>query len=160
MGPDQCWLSSVNNAWNHVTIRGQRESDNWLLFQSITLNGVTSTINQYYAPGSAPAGWWGITANYQLDGNYDEAAYSTYLDNFELHILVSSYPLEAHVVSKRCARRFTLRHSAQYEREMRNVGGPSGTSFSSTLCRTCCSITCTACGGMMVIPPTSSLKTK
>lgn len=72
----------VNNAWNHVTIQGQRESDNWLLFQSITLNGVTSKINQYYAPGSAPAGWWGITVNYQLDGNFDEAAYSTYLDNF------------------------------------------------------------------------------
>ncbi len=80
--PTSVGCHPVNNAWNHVTIRGQRESDNWLLFQSITLNGVTSTINQYYAPGSAPAGWWGITANYQLDGNYDEAAYSTYLDNF------------------------------------------------------------------------------
>jgi hypothetical protein len=82
------WVSSgvachpKNNAWNHVTIQVQRESDNWLLFQSITLNGVTSTINRYYAPGSVPGNWWGITVNYQMDGNHDQAAYSAYLDNF------------------------------------------------------------------------------
>jgi hypothetical protein len=71
-----------NNAWNHVTIQVQRESDNWLLFQSITLNGVTSTINRYYAPGSVSDSWWGVTVNYQMDGNHDQAAYSAYLDNF------------------------------------------------------------------------------
>jgi hypothetical protein len=71
-----------NNAWNHVTIQVQRESDNWLLFQSITLNGVTSTINRYYAPGSVSQSWWGITVNYQMDGNRDQAPYSAYLDNF------------------------------------------------------------------------------
>lgn len=71
-----------NNAWNHLTIQVQRESDNWLLFQSITLNGVTSTINRYYAPGSVSGNWWGITVNYQMDGNHDQAAYSGYLDNF------------------------------------------------------------------------------
>jgi hypothetical protein len=72
----------VNNSWNHVTIQAQRESDNSLLFQSITLNGATSNINQTYAPGSAPAGWWGITVNYQMDGNYQQAANTTFLDNF------------------------------------------------------------------------------
>ena len=72
----------VNNSWNHVTIKGQRKSDNSLLFQSITLNGVTSNINQTYPPGSAPAGWWGITVNYQMDGNYKQSANTTYLDNF------------------------------------------------------------------------------
>jgi len=72
----------VNNSWNHVTIQVQRESDNSLLFQSITLNGMTSNINQRYAPGSAPSGWWGITANYQMDGNYNQSANTTYLDNF------------------------------------------------------------------------------
>lgn len=72
----------INNGWNHVTIQVQRESDNWLLFQTITLNGVTSTINQYYAPGSAPSGWWGVTVNYQMDGNYKQSSYTTYLDNF------------------------------------------------------------------------------
>jgi len=72
----------VNNSWNHVTIKGQRKSDNSLLFQSITLNGVTSSINQTYPPGSAPAGWWGITVNYQMDGNNKQSANTTYLDNF------------------------------------------------------------------------------
>jgi hypothetical protein len=82
------WISTgvacdpVNNAWNHVTIQVQRESDNSLLFQSITLNGVKSTINKYYAPGSAPSSWWGITVNYQMDGNYKQSPYTTYLDNF------------------------------------------------------------------------------
>jgi hypothetical protein len=72
----------VNNSWNHVTIQAQRESDNSLLFQSITLNGVTSNINQKYAPGTAPSGWWGITVNYQMDGNSKQSANTTYLDNF------------------------------------------------------------------------------
>ena len=48
--------------------------------QSITLNGVTSNINQRYPPGTAPSGWWGITANYQMDGNYKQNAYTVYLD--------------------------------------------------------------------------------
>jgi hypothetical protein len=74
----------VNNAWNHITIQVQRESDNWLLFQSITLNGVTTPINRYYQASSAPSGWWGITANYQMDGNYKQTPYTTFLDNFSL----------------------------------------------------------------------------
>src|ERR1700686_1054417 len=82
------WVSTgapcnpVNNAWNHLTIKVQRESDNWLLFQSITLNGQVHNINKYYAPGSAPSNWWGITVNYQMDGNHNQTAYTTYLDNF------------------------------------------------------------------------------
>jgi hypothetical protein len=84
----QKWVSSgapcnpVNNTWNHVTIHVQRESDNWLLFQSITLNGVTSNINRSYAPGSAPGNRWGITVNFQMDGNDRQASYTTFLDNF------------------------------------------------------------------------------
>jgi hypothetical protein len=85
---DQQWVPTgvacnpVNNAWNHVTIQVQRESDNWLLFQSITLNGVKSTLNRYYAPGWAPSNWWGITVNYQMDGNYQQSPYTTFLDKF------------------------------------------------------------------------------
>ena len=84
----QKWVSAgvacnpVNNAWNHVTIQVQRESDNWLLFQSITLNGVTTNINRYYAPGTAPDNWWGITVNYQMDGNDNQSANTTYVDDF------------------------------------------------------------------------------
>jgi hypothetical protein len=77
---DSCY--PVNNGWNHVTIQVQRESDNTLLFQTITLNGVQNVINRYDSPGSCPSGWWGITVNFQLDGDYKQAAYSTYLDNF------------------------------------------------------------------------------
>ena len=69
----------IDNYWNHVTIRVQRTSSNQLLFQSITMNGVTNTINRYYNPGSAP-GWWGITVNYQMDGNYEQSPYSVFLD--------------------------------------------------------------------------------
>jgi hypothetical protein len=84
----QHWVSTgvacnpKSNSWNHVTLQMQRESDNSLLFQSITLNGVTSPINKYYPPGSAPGNWWGITVNYQMDGNYKQSPYSTFLDNF------------------------------------------------------------------------------
>ena len=82
------WVSTgvgcnpVNNGWNHVTIQVQRESDNWLLFQSITLNGMTSNINQYYQAGSVPNNWWGVTVNYQMDGNFQQSSNTTYLDNF------------------------------------------------------------------------------
>jgi hypothetical protein len=84
----QKWVSAgvacnpVNNAWNHLTIQVQRESDNSLLFQSITLNGVTNNINRKYPPGSAPGSWWGITVNYQMDGNDQMASSTTFLDNF------------------------------------------------------------------------------
>jgi hypothetical protein len=68
-----------SNAWNHVTIQVQRTTDNQLLFQTITLNGVTGYVNQYYNPGSA-VGWYGVTINYQEDGNSSQSPYSVYLD--------------------------------------------------------------------------------
>ena len=68
-----------NNAWNHLTLQVQRTSSNQLLYESITLNGETHTLNQYYSPGSAP-GWYGVTVNYQEDGNSSQSAYSVYLD--------------------------------------------------------------------------------
>jgi hypothetical protein len=69
----------VSNAWNHLTIKVQRTSNNELYYQSITLNGVTSNVNITYPPGSAP-GWYGVTINYQMDGNYKQNAYTVYLD--------------------------------------------------------------------------------
>lgn len=70
----------LNNAWNHVTIQAQRTSDNKLLYQSVTLNGITSSLNWYDAPSAAPSGWYGITLNFQLDGDYKQTPYSVYLD--------------------------------------------------------------------------------
>jgi major membrane immunogen (membrane-anchored lipoprotein) len=68
------------NAWNHLTIKVERTSSNQLLYQSITLNGVTSNLNWTYSPGSVPGSWWGVTINYQMDGNYQQASYNVYLD--------------------------------------------------------------------------------
>lgn len=72
----------LSNSWNHLTIQVQRTSSNQLLYQSITLNGVTSSVNQTYSPGSTP-GWWGVTINYQMDGNYKQSPYAVYLDSLK-----------------------------------------------------------------------------
>jgi hypothetical protein len=69
----------LENQWNHLTIRVSRTSNNQLLYQSITLNGSTATLNMTSAPFSAP-GWYGITVNYQMDGDYQQSAYTVYLD--------------------------------------------------------------------------------
>lgn len=64
--------------WNHLVIKAQRTSDNHLLFQSITLNGVTNTLNRYDTPTATT--WYGITINYQIDGNKTQTPYQVYLD--------------------------------------------------------------------------------
>jgi len=68
------------NGWNHLVIQVQRTSSNQLLFQSITLNGVTSNVN--YTTNPTPSNWYGITVNYQQDSNYAQQAYSIWLDKF------------------------------------------------------------------------------
>ena len=70
--------------WNHLTLQVQRESDNSLLYQSITLNGVTANINETFAPFTVPSSWYGITVNYQMDGDYKQSTNTTYLDNLSL----------------------------------------------------------------------------
>ncbi len=70
----------VNNAWNHLVIQVQRTSANQLWFQTITLNGVTNNVNYYSSPIKTT--WYGITVNYQQDGNYLQQPYSIWLDKF------------------------------------------------------------------------------
>jgi hypothetical protein len=70
------------NSWNHLTIQVQRTSNNQLLYQSITFNGQTHTLNWTYPPFSAP-GWYGITINYQMDGNSKQSSYTVYLDELD-----------------------------------------------------------------------------
>ena len=72
-----------NNSWNHLTIEFERTSSNDLKYKTITLNGVTSTINATYAPTSAP-GWNGVAINFQLDGNYKQSDYTVYLDELTI----------------------------------------------------------------------------
>jgi hypothetical protein len=67
-----------NNAWNHLIIQVQRTSGGNLLYKSITLNGVTHTLNITKAPGTTK--WSGITVNYQQDGNSKMWDYNVYLD--------------------------------------------------------------------------------
>lgn len=80
------WVSTnipcnpVNNQWNHLTIQVERTASNQLWYKTITLNGVSNNVNVYYNPGSAP-GWWGITINYQMDGNYQQSPYIVYVDD-------------------------------------------------------------------------------
>lgn len=74
-----CYPNSA--AWNHVTIQVQRTVNNELLYQSITLNGDTHTLNWTFPPGSAPSNWYGVTINYQMDGDSRQDPYNIYLDN-------------------------------------------------------------------------------
>jgi hypothetical protein len=84
------WVSTgvacnlINNGWNHVTIQGQRGAGNAVVYQTITLNGTTANINKSYPPYTVPVSWWGVTVNYQMDGNSTQAANTTYVDNFSL----------------------------------------------------------------------------
>lgn len=83
--PAQTWhptgipCNPVANAWNHLVLMVQRTSDNHLLFESITLNGVTAPLNYYETPTTTT--WYGVTVNYQQDGNYAQSPYSVWLDN-------------------------------------------------------------------------------
>jgi hypothetical protein len=83
--PGQKWhptgipCNPVSNAWNHLVLQVQRTSNNQLLFQSITLNGVTSVLNYYENPTATT--WYGVTINYQQDGNYKQAPYTIWLDD-------------------------------------------------------------------------------
>jgi hypothetical protein len=85
----QQWVSTgvacnLVKGWNHLTLQVQRESDNSLLYQSITLNGSTATINATSSAFTVPSSWYGITVNYQMDGNYKQSSNTTYLDNLSL----------------------------------------------------------------------------
>jgi hypothetical protein len=69
-----------SNAWNHLTIQVQRNSNDELVYQSITLNGVANNLNWAFPHGSTP-NWYGLTINYQMDGNSKQDSYNVYLDN-------------------------------------------------------------------------------
>jgi hypothetical protein len=71
------------NSWNHLTIKVQRTSNNYLVYQSITLNGQTSTLNWSFPPGTS-SGWYGVTTNYQMDGDIHQDSYTVYLDQMSL----------------------------------------------------------------------------
>jgi hypothetical protein len=59
-------------------IQVQRTSDDKLLFQSITLNGKQANLN--YKEDPTDTSWYGVTINYQQDGNGAQKPYSIWLD--------------------------------------------------------------------------------
>ena len=69
----------INKAWNHLTIEVERTSDDQLLFGSITLNGNKAALNYSESPSSTK--WYGITINFQMDGDASQQPYSIWLDN-------------------------------------------------------------------------------
>jgi hypothetical protein len=81
--PNQKWHATgipcnPINGWNHLVIQVQRTSSNTLKFQSITLNGKTSYPN--YTSYPIKTSWYGVTINYQQDGNVKMQGYSIWLD--------------------------------------------------------------------------------
>jgi hypothetical protein len=70
----------LDHAWNHLIIEVQRTPDDQLLFQSITLNGATASLNHLESPTATT--WFGVTVNYQQDGNAQQQPYSIWLDQF------------------------------------------------------------------------------
>lgn len=74
----------TDQQWNHVHFEAQREANNDLTYLSITVNGVTTPINQTVAPFPVPKGWYGMTVNYQMDGNSHQAPYTTLIDNLSV----------------------------------------------------------------------------
>jgi hypothetical protein len=85
--PTGASCNPVSNSWNHVTIVVQRTYDNWLFFKSITLNGVTSNINMYFPHSGISSSWYGVTVNFQTDGNSTQSPYHVFLDNFSFTYL-------------------------------------------------------------------------
>ena len=77
-----CSLNS--NAWNHITLSVQRLPDSSLLYKAITVNGTTFNINRTSGSFSVPSGWYGMTVNFQMDGNYQMAANTTFVDNLNI----------------------------------------------------------------------------
>jgi hypothetical protein len=72
-----------SGAWNHLVIQAERTSDDHIHFISITLNDVTSKVDRYDTPTKTT--WYGMTINYQMDGNSAQKDYSVYLDKLNFY---------------------------------------------------------------------------
>ena len=72
----------VSGKWNHLVLRVQRTSDDKVLFKTIELNGNVATLN-YKEGNREKKGWYGVTINYQIDGDNHQTPYTVYLDKFK-----------------------------------------------------------------------------
>lgn len=72
-----------SNQWNHVTIEVERTSKNQLHWVSITYNGSKHYIDRFV--NSQATGFSdGVSIDFQMDGNFRQDAYSTWLDKVNL----------------------------------------------------------------------------
>ncbi|HEY1271357.1 MAG TPA: hypothetical protein VGF08_05210, partial [Terriglobales bacterium] len=74
--------TAVDGKWNHLILKFQRTSDYHLIYESITLNGKTYTVNRTY--NSLARNWHGLVVNFQLDGNKNQEDYSVFLDKLNI----------------------------------------------------------------------------
>jgi hypothetical protein len=72
------------NGWNHLTLQFQRTANNEVVYRTIALNGVTANVNETFPSFQVPTDWYGITVNYQMDGDKKQSPSVTYLDNLSL----------------------------------------------------------------------------
>ncbi len=68
--------------WNHVVIQVERTWDQKLHYVSITFNGVTHYVNKYMTPTNTS--WYGLSVDFQMDGDYAQHDYSTWLNKVNL----------------------------------------------------------------------------
>jgi len=68
--------------WHHLIWEFERTTDNRVKFVSVTLDGVKHYINMSFATRSTSAS--SLSAAFQMDGNYQQADYSTWLDKVTL----------------------------------------------------------------------------
>jgi hypothetical protein len=70
--------------WNHITMEVERTSDNKVHYISISINGQKSYLNLYAPLRIAPSGWMGVNVHYQMNGDYKQDDYSTWIDKFSV----------------------------------------------------------------------------
>ncbi|MCU1285712.1 MAG: hypothetical protein JWO13_2062 [Acidobacteriales bacterium] len=70
--------------WNHITMEVERTSDNKVHFISISINDKKSYLNLYAPMRIAPTGWMGVNVHYQMNGDYKQDDYSTWVDKFSV----------------------------------------------------------------------------
>lgn len=71
-------------SWNHVTLEAERTSDNQVHFISITLNGKKSYLDLKVPYRIAPSDWMGVNVHYQMNGNYQQEDWDSWVDKFSL----------------------------------------------------------------------------
>lgn len=79
--PTGIGCTMINKGWNHITLQVSRDDNYNMTFQAITLNGKTAIVNKTYGYFPVPTDWYGVVCDWQLDGDYAQHAFSTYLDN-------------------------------------------------------------------------------